>query len=72
MTKKLMRKNTMIENILAFLYRHNSYFSGLLVGLNFGAFTNQLADEEYGWALMYLVICIVIHISYLDTKNEKA
>ena len=62
----------MIKNIMAFLYRHNSYFSGLLVGLNFGAFTNQLANEEYSWALMYLVICIVIHISYLDSKNEKA
>ena len=62
----------MIENILAFLHKHNSYFSGLLVGLNFGAFTNQLTNEEYGWALMYLVICIVIHISYLDSKNEKA
>ena len=72
MMKRKKRKNTMIENIMAFLYKHNSYFSGLILGLNFGAFTNQLAKEEYGWALIYLVICFAIHISYLDTKNEKA
>jgi len=72
MMKRKKRRNTMIESIIAFLYRHNSYFSGLIVGLNFGAFTNQIAKEEYGWALMYLVICVVIHISYLDSKNEKA
>jgi len=62
----------MIENIMAFNYKHNSYFSGLILGLNLGSLTNQLAKEEYGWALIYLVICFAIHISYLDTKNEKA
>ena len=62
----------MIEKILSVWYRHNDYICGFLISLNLLATIEQFNKENYAWGSVYLVICVGLHLSYLDTKKQDA